>query len=101
MTYTRSTPRAHLDALKIRQQIAAAEVEKAERELAELSDVEQALNRLMRRKELITAQLRQARERTTTARQMIALPPVVYGGREGLSAAADECRDWMKRKRAA
>ena len=100
MTYTRIGPRAHLDALRIRQQIAAAEVERAERELAELSDVEQDLHRLKRRKELVTMQLQQARERTTTARGQLALPPVVHGGREGLEAAAREAAGWWTRNRA-
>jgi len=59
VTYIRATSRANLDALKIRQQIAAAEVERAERELAEISDVEQDLYRLARRKELVTTQLQQ------------------------------------------
>jgi len=101
MTYTHNTKRAHLDALRISQQIAAAELERAERELADLCDVEQDLHRLKRRKELVTMQLQQARERTTTARGQLALPPIVHGGREGLEAAAREAAGWWTRKRAA
>lgn len=101
-SYTHDAKRAHLDALRIRQQIAAAEVERAERELAEISDVEQDLHRLRRRKELVNIQLQQARERTTTARVQIALPPIIHGGREGLEAAAREAAGWWtNRKRVA
>lgn len=98
MTYIRDTKRAHLDALRIRQQIAAAEVAKAERELAELREVEHDLARLERRKEIIAAELQRTRERTTTARQQLALPAPIYGGKEGLEAAAREVAGWWSRK---
>lgn len=100
MTYTRNTKRAHLDALRIRQQIAAAEVEKAEKELAAIRDIEMDLARLQRRKETIARELAGARERTTIARQQLALPAPVYGGREGLEAAAREVAGWWTRKKA-
>lgn len=99
MTYTPNGKRAHLDAIRIRQQIAAAEVEKAERELAEIQAAELELARLQRRKERVAQSLKDARERTTTARKHLALPPVIHGGREGLEAAAEEVTNWLKRKR--
>jgi hypothetical protein len=99
MTYIRSTKRANLDALRIRQQIASAEVEAAEKELAEIQDAEIELARLQRRKEQVTRGLMEARERTTAARVQLALPPVIYGGTEGLKAAAAEVTQWLKRKK--
>ena len=101
MSYTHSTKRAHLDALRIRQQIATAEVERAEKELASIQDAELELARLQRRKERAAEGLKAARERTTSARVQLALPPVIYGGREGLLAAADEVTNWHMRKRSA
>lgn len=101
MTYIRNTSRGHLDALRIQRQISAAEVEKAERELAALNDIEMDLARLQRRKENIAMQLLQARDRTTTKRQHLALPPPVHGGRDGLERAAQESAAHDKRKRAA
>lgn len=90
MTYVRNTSRGHLDALRIQRQISAAEVEKAEKELAQLAEIELDLARLQRRKENIAMQLRQARERTTTKRQHLALPPPIHGGPEGLAEATRE-----------
>lgn len=91
----------NLDALRIRQQIAAAEVEKAERELAAIQDVERDLHRLQRRREQVTHDLKQARARTTEARHQLTLPPAIHGGREGLERAVDEVTQWLKRKRVA
>jgi len=98
VTYIRNTKRAHLDALRIQQQIAAAEVEKAEKELAAIQEAERELARLQRRKEIAAQELRKAHERTTTARQQLALPTPIYGGREGLEAAAREVAGWWTRK---
>jgi hypothetical protein len=99
MTYVHNGKRANLDALRIRQQIAAAEVEAAERELAAILDAEMELARLQRRKEQVALSLQQARERTTTARVQLALPPVIHGGPDGLKAAAEEVTQWLKRRK--
>lgn len=96
--YVRNGKRAHLESLRIRQQIAAAEVAKAEKELAELREVEHDLARLERRKEIVAQELKRTRERTTTQRQQLALPAPIYGGREGLEAAAREVAGWWSRK---
>jgi hypothetical protein len=101
VSYIRNTKRAHLDALQIRRQIAAAEVERDERELAAIQDAEREIVRLQRRKELVTQRLMEARERTTTARVQLALPPIIYGGTEGLKAATAEASGWWTRKRSA
>lgn len=99
MTYIRNTPRANLEALRIRQQIAAAEVERAEKELADIQAAELELARLQRRRENVTQSLKDARQRTQTLKVQAALPPVIHGGREGLERAADEVTQWLKRKR--
>lgn len=99
MTYTRGNSRAHLDALRTRQQIAAAELEKQERELAEIRDAEHELVRLQRRREQVARELAEARERTTTKRRQLLLPLPVYGGPVGLLAAAEEVKDHTRRKK--
>jgi uncharacterized protein involved in exopolysaccharide biosynthesis len=99
VAYIRNGTRAHLDALKVRQQIAAAEIERAEKELAELNEAEHELARLQRRKEAVTRALAEARERTATARRALTLPPPIHGGPEGLQAAAAEAAQYDKRKR--
>jgi len=99
--YTHNSKRAHLDALRIRQQIAAAELEREEAELATLLDAERGLRQIQLRRRNVAKDLQQARERTTTARGQLVLPPVVHGGREGLEAAAREAAGWWTRKRAA
>lgn len=99
VSYIRNTGRAHTDALRIRQQIAAAEVEKQERELLELRELEQELARLQRRKALIAKELAETRARTTTTRRQLALPLPVYGGKVGLLAAAQEVKQHAKRKK--
>ena len=96
--YVRNSSRANLEALRIRQQIAAAEVERAEKELAEIQAAEIELARLQRRKEQVTQSLRDARERTRTARVQLALPPVIHGGREGLERAAREAKEHERRR---
>lgn len=96
--YIRNNPRGHLDALRIQRQISAAEVEKAEKELAQLAEIELDLARLQRRKENIAMQLRQARERTTTKHQHLALPPPIHGGREGLAAAVAESKSYARKE---
>lgn len=99
MSYIRNTGRAHTDALRIRQQIAAAEVEKQEQELLELRELEQELARLQRRKALIAKELAETRARTTTTRRQLALPLPAYGGKVGLLAAAEEAKRHTRRKR--
>lgn len=99
MSYIRNTGRAHTDALRIRRQIAAAEVEKQEQELLELRELEQELARLQRRKALIAKELVDTRARTTTTRRQLALPMPVYGGKVGLLAAAQEAKRHAKRKK--
>jgi hypothetical protein len=96
--YIRNGKRAHLDALRIQQQIAAAEVEKVERELAAMHEAEMELARLRRRKENAARALRAAIERTTMARTQLALPTPIHGGPEGLEAAAREARDHERRR---
>lgn len=98
MTYVRNSKRAHIDALRIRQQIAAAEAEKVEAELNALLDVERELVRLQRRRENATQALREAQIRTSSARVQLALPPIIHGGREGLEAAAREAAQHEKRR---
>lgn len=99
MTYIRNNTRAHLDALRIQGQIAAAEVEKAERELLALHEAERELARLQRRKALLAKELAETRARTTTTRRQLALPLPVYGGPAGLLAAAEEVKDHTRRKK--
>lgn len=96
--YIRNGKRAHLDALRIQQQIAAAEVERAEKELAEIQDAELELARTQRRKEQVTQSLAAARERTQAIRVQLALPPVIHGGREGLERAAMEAKEHERRR---
>lgn len=99
MTYLRNAGRAHTDALRIRKQIAAAEVEKQERELLELRELENELIRLQRRKALVAKELAETRARTTTTRRQLALPLPVYGGKVGLLAAAEEVKRHARRKK--
>ena len=99
MSYVRGGSRGHLESLRIRQQIAAAEVEAAERELAAIQAAELELARLQRRKEQISEALTKARTRTTTIRQKLALPPAIHGGRDGLLEAVKESAAWDKRRR--
>lgn len=99
MTYIRNNARAHLDALRIQGQIAAAEVEKAELELLALQEAERELARLQRRKALLAKELAETRARTTTTRRQLALPLPVYGGRMGLLKAAEEIKQHTRRKK--
>jgi len=99
VTYIRNTSRGHLDALRIQRQIAAAEVEKAEKELATLQEAERELGRLQRRKALLAKELAETRARTTTQRRQLSLPLPVYGGKVGLLAAAEEVKQHTRRKK--
>lgn len=99
MTYIHGSSRANLDALRIRRQIAAAEVERQERELTEIRDAELDLIRLQRRKEEVARLLAEARERTAIKRRQLALPLPVYGGAVGLLAAAQEIKQHTRRKK--
>lgn len=93
MVYIRNGRRAHLEALRIQQQIAAAELEKLEREVAEIRAAEQELARLQRRKEQAAQELRATINRTQTVRTQIKLGPPIHGGPEGLKAAAREAAE--------
>lgn len=99
MTYIRNTSRGHLDALRIQKQIAMAEVEKAEKELTALQEAERELGRLHRRKALLAKELAETRARTTTQRRQLALPLPVYGGKAGLLKAAEEVKEYTRRKK--
>ena len=101
MAYIRNSSKANLDALRVRQQIAAAELEKAEKELALITELERDLVRLQVRREQVAQDLKQAHNRTGDARVKLALPPIVYGGRDGLAAAVKESKDYDRRKRVA
>lgn len=93
MVYVRNGRRAHLEALRIQQQIAAAELEKIEAEVAEIRAAELELSRLQRRKEIAANELRATINRTQTVRTQIKLGPPIHGGREGLEAAAREAAE--------
>lgn len=95
MTYVRNTNRASLEALRVQKQIADAEIERAERELAEIHNAELELARTRRRQEQINAQLREARERHNKPHRVI-LPPPIHGGRVGLQRATQEAAGWDK-----
>ncbi|MDQ5860680.1 MAG: hypothetical protein M3536_00255 [Actinomycetota bacterium] len=99
MTYTYTSRTAHLSNLQIRQQIAAAEVERDERELSAIIDAERELRRLQRRREQVARDLTQARERTTIQRRQLTLPLPIYGGPVGLLAAAEESRRHTRHKK--
>lgn len=92
MTYKYDTERADLEALHHQQQIAAAELEREERNLAAIRDAEQSLARIQRRRERVAKELTEARARTASVRRALDLPTPVYGGRLGLIAAAEESR---------
>lgn len=98
MTYKYDTERAALEALKHRQQIEAAELEKAERELAAIRELEHSLAAMQRRRERIALDLQAARARTAAKRRSLDLPTPVYGGRTGLLAAAEESRRHTRKK---
>lgn len=96
MVYQRNTKRASLEALRVQQQIAAAEIERAERELAEIFSAEVELARTRRRQQQINAQLQEARTRISQPPSII-LPPPIHGGQLGLLRATKEAAGWDKK----
>lgn len=95
MVYQRNTTRANLEALRVQQQIAAAEIERAEQELATIHAAELELARTRRRQQQINTQLHEARERITTP--TVILPPPIHGGQLGLLRATKEAAGWDKK----
>ena len=96
MVYQRNTNRANLEALRVQQQIAAAEIERAERELAAIHQAELELARTRRRQQQINDQLREAKDRINTPHKVI-LPPPIHGGQLGLLRATKEAAGWDKK----
>jgi len=94
--YTRNGTRANLENLRVQQQIATAEIERAERELAAIHAAELELARTRRRQQQINDQLREARERTSKPHKVI-LPPPIHGGQLGLLRATQEAAGWDKK----
>ena len=97
MTYKYDTKRADLEALRHQQQLAAAELEREERELAAIRDAEQDLTRIKHRREQVAQELTAARARTAVVRRSLDLPTPVYGGKVGLLAAAEEAKRHERR----
>ena len=95
MVYQRNTNRANLEQLRVQQQIAAAEIERAERELATIHAAELELARTRRRQQQINAQLAEAKTRITTP--TVILPPPIHGGQLGLLRATKEAAGWDKK----
>ena len=98
MTYRYDTKRAALETLRHQQQLEAAELENAERELAAIKEAELNLAKLKRRREQVAQELTEARARTAVARRSLDLPTPVYGGKVGLLAAAEESRRHARRR---
>ena len=94
MTYVYQGKRQNLEALRLRQRIAAAE-----RELAEINNAEIELQRLGIRREQLHHEVKEARARANLTKRRVTLPPPIYGGREGLLAATREAAAWDKRQR--
>jgi hypothetical protein len=99
MVYIRNAKKQNLEALRIQQQIAAAAVEKAEKELAEVVEAEREIVRLQRRRIETERQLIEAKNRVELAARKLAQPPIIFGGRAGLEAAARESARYDKRRR--
>lgn len=99
MSYVHGAPKRSLDALRIQKQVAAAAVEKAEAELAELMEAEREIVRLQRRKIEAARQLQEAKNRVELAARKLAEPPNVFGGRDGLKRAAEESARHDRRRR--
>lgn len=95
MVYQRNSTRANLETLRVQQQIAAAEIERAEREIAAIQQAELELARTRRRQQQINQQLQEARERASQANRVI-LPPPIHGGQLGLLRATKEAAAWDK-----
>ena len=98
MNYKYDTKRADLETLNHQQQLAAAELEREERELAAIRDAEMNLARIKHRREQVAQELTEARARTASVRRALDLPTPVYGGKVGLLAAAEESRRHARRR---
>ncbi|MDJ0321678.1 hypothetical protein [Pseudarthrobacter sp. PS3-L1] len=93
MGYHHGDSKARLEALRHRQQVEAAEVERAEKELAEIMALEAELDRMRRNREYVAGELRKHREGTVTHKTQLRLPEPIYGGRKGLLAAVAEAKE--------
>lgn len=98
MTYKYDGIGVDLEALHHEEQLAAAELEQEERNLAAIRDAEQNLARIQHRREQVAQELTQARARTASVRRALDLPTPVYGGKVGLLAATEESRRHMRGK---
>ena len=99
MAYIRNSPKRNLEALRIQQQIAAAALEKAEAELAEIEAQERAIVQLQARKVETARRIQETRNRVELATRRLAEPPIIFGGRDGLEAAARESARYDKRRK--
>jgi len=99
MVYIRNANKQNLEALRIQRQIAAAAVEKAEKELAEVVEAEREIVRLQNRRIAAARELQEAKNRVELAARKLAEPPIIFGGRDGLEAAARESARYDKRRR--
>ena len=100
MGYIRNAPKRNLDALRIQQQIAAAALEKAEAELAEIEAQERELVMLQKRKIDTARRIQEAKNRAELAARKLSQPPIIWGGPDGLKEAAKEAARYDKRRRA-
>ena len=99
MSYIRNAPKRNLEAVRIQQQIAAAAVEKAEKELAEIEAQERELVNLQRRKIATARRIQEAKNRMELAARKLAEPPIIWGGPDGLIEAAKESARYDRRRR--
>lgn len=99
MTYIRNSPKQTLEALRIQQQIAAAAVEKEEKELAEIEAQEREILDLQRRKVTTARRIQEAKNRVEIAARKLSEPQIIWGGPDGLKEAAKESARWDKRRR--
>jgi hypothetical protein len=99
MGYIRNAPKRNLEALRIQQQIAAAALEKAEAELAEIEAQEREIVTLQKRKIDTARRIQEAKNRVELAAQKLAAPPIIWGGPDGLIEAAKESARYDKRRR--
>ena len=99
MSYIRNTHKPNLEALRIQQQIAAAAVEKAEAELAEIEAQEREIINLQHRKIAAARRIQEAKNRVEIAARKLTEPQIIWGGPDGLKRAAEESARWDKRRR--
>lgn len=99
MGYIRNAPKHNLEALRIQQQIAAAALEKAEKELAEIEAQEREIVTLHRRKVATARRIQETKNRLELAARKLAEPPILWGGPDGLIEAAKESARYDKRRR--